>query len=68
MRSCTRWSRRHPAPGPPRTCGTSALERTAGLRNGDVLQPLPILDAFDAIAYVDEVTPWHTWIDEDGLA
>ncbi|OJU42098.1 MAG: hypothetical protein BGN97_04980 [Microbacterium sp. 69-10] len=46
----------------------SALERTAGLRNGDVLQPLPILDAFDAIAYVDEVTPWHTWIDEDGLA
>lgn len=39
-----------------------------GLRNRDVLQPLPIREAFDAIAYIDEVTPWHTWIDENGLA
>jgi len=46
----------------------SALDRTVGLRNGDVLQPLPIREAFDAIAYIDEVTPWHTWIDENGLA
>jgi len=44
-----------------------ALDRTAGLRNVDVLQPLPVREAFDAIAYVDEVTPWHTWIDENGL-
>jgi erythromycin esterase len=51
------------------TPGAAAgLDATAGLRNGDVLQPLPIRRAFDAIVYIDEVTPWHTWIGEKGLA
>ncbi|MFC4139008.1 MULTISPECIES: erythromycin esterase family protein [unclassified Microbacterium] len=44
-----------------------ALDRTAGLQNGDVLQPLPVRAAFDAIAFVETVSPWHTWLDEHGL-
>lgn len=53
-----------------RTATASAakeLDRATGLRNGDVLQPLPVREAFDAIFYLEEVTPWHTWIDENGL-
>ncbi|WP_417554104.1 hypothetical protein [Microbacterium sp.] len=34
------------------------------IRTGDG----PLREAFDAIVYIDEVTPWHTWIDERGLA
>ncbi|MDR6868600.1 erythromycin esterase [Microbacterium resistens] len=46
----------------------AALDATAGLHNGDVLQPLSVREAFDALVFVDRVTPWHTWVDERGLA
>ncbi|MFE6734029.1 erythromycin esterase family protein [Microbacterium sp. NPDC057650] len=44
-----------------------ALDRTAGVQNGDVLQPLPVREAFDAIAFVESVSPWHTWLNEFGV-
>ncbi|MBS1675397.1 MAG: erythromycin esterase family protein [Actinobacteria bacterium] len=44
-----------------------ALDRTTGWHNGDVLQPGRARDAFDAVAYVRRVSPWHTWIDDRGL-
>ncbi len=45
----------------------TALDRSAGLHNGDVLQPLAVREAFDAIAFVRTITPWHTWIDDRGV-
>ncbi|SDL44297.1 erythromycin esterase family protein [Microbacterium azadirachtae] len=44
-----------------------ALDATSGWHNGDVLQPGSAREAFDAVAFVRRVSPWHTWIDERGL-
>jgi erythromycin esterase len=44
-----------------------ALDRMTGLQNGDVLQPLAVREAFDAIAFIRTVSPWHTWLDEYGV-
>lgn len=45
----------------------AALDATTGSQNGDVLQPLRARAAFDAIAYVRTVSPWHTWIGDRGV-
>ncbi|MDQ4212374.1 erythromycin esterase family protein [Microbacterium capsulatum] len=45
----------------------AALDRTTGWHNGDVVQPGSAREAFDAVAFVRRVGPWHTWIDERGL-
>ncbi|MFE6995150.1 erythromycin esterase family protein [Microbacterium sp. NPDC057659] len=44
-----------------------ALDRMTGVQNGDVLQPLSVREAFDAIAFVETVSPWHTWLNEYGV-
>ncbi|VXB06900.1 Erythromycin esterase [Microbacterium sp. 8M] len=46
---------------------SAAVDRTTGWQNGDVLQPGSARDAFDAVAFLRRVSPWHTWIDERGL-
>lgn len=47
---------------------SAALDDLSGSLNGDVLQPLPVRAAYDAIVYVDRVSPWHTWVDDRGIA
>ncbi|MDN4615162.1 erythromycin esterase family protein [Leifsonia sp. F6_8S_P_1B] len=39
------------------------LDATSGTLNGDELQPVDARAAFDAMAFVGTVTPWHTWIE-----
>ncbi len=46
----------------------AALDAVAGTQNGPAVQPAPVRTAFDAIVHIDRLTPWHTWIDERGLA
>jgi erythromycin esterase-like protein len=46
----------------------AALDRTTGTHNGPHVQPTDARRAFDAMVYVDRISPWHTWIDQDGHA
>jgi erythromycin esterase len=43
-----------------------ALDKTTGTQNGPYVQPADARRAFDAMIYVNRVTPWHTRIDERG--
>jgi erythromycin esterase len=45
-----------------------ALDAVQGTQNGPAVQPAPVRTAFDAIVHLDRVSPWHTWLDERGLA
>lgn len=45
-----------------------ALDAVAGTQNGPAVQPAPVRTAFDAIVHLDRIGPWHTWLDERGLA
>jgi erythromycin esterase len=45
---------------------SAALDQTTGTHNGPYVQPADARRAFDAMVYIDQITPWHTWIDEHG--
>lgn len=44
------------------------LAETTSIMTG--MQPTPVnpMAAFDAVVYVDEVTPWHTFVDAPGVS
>ncbi|SFR73648.1 erythromycin esterase [Agromyces sp. CF514] len=46
----------------------AALDATKGSQQGDHVQLLDARRAYDGVIRLDRVSPWHTWIDEHGLA
>ena len=38
------------------------LDRTTGTQNGENVQPVDARTAFDAMAFVGRISPWHTWL------
>lgn len=46
----------------------AALDATAGTHNGPHIQPADARRAFDAVVYIDRISPWQTWIDGRGLS
>jgi erythromycin esterase-like protein len=45
----------------------AALAAVEGTQNGPYLQLGDPRVAFDAVYFVDRLSPWHTWIDAEGL-
>lgn len=51
------------APG----AATAALDATSGTHNGPGVEPSDARRSFDAIIHIDQVSPWHTWLDDHGI-
>ncbi|MGC0370599.1 erythromycin esterase family protein [Microbacterium sp. SLBN-111] len=47
---------------------SDVLAEAPGSLNGFHVQPLDARAAFDAMIVVENVSPWHTWLDAHGLA